>query len=203
MNRTRSGEITRVTKETKVFVKIDIDGSGKCDVNTGIGFLDHMIQQLSSHGLFDIKVSANGDTHVDDHHTNEDVGIAIGQALSKALGDRIGIRRFGHFLAPLDEALIQVVVDCSGRPHLSFDLDIPSQKVGTYDTELVKEFFAAVSSNSGLTLHINQLSGTNTHHIVEATFKSFARALRMATEIDPRRSSQIPSSKGVLEQAGS
>ena len=203
MNRTRSGEISRETKETKVFVKIDIDGSGKCDVSTGIGFLDHMIQQLSSHGLFDIKVSANGDTHVDDHHTNEDVGIAIGQALSKALGDRIGIKRFGHFLAPLDEALIQVVVDCSGRPHLSFDLDIPSQKVGTYDTELVKEFFAAVSSNSGLTLHIRQLSGTNTHHIVEASFKSFARALRMATEIDPRRSSQIPSSKGVLEQAGS
>ena len=203
MNRTRSGEISRVTKETKVFVKIDIDGSGQCDVNTGIGFLDHMIQQLSSHGLFDIKVNANGDTHIDDHHTNEDVGIAIGQALSKALGDRAGIKRFGHFLAPLDEALIQVVVDCSGRPHLSYDLNIPSQKVGTYDTELVKEFFAAVSSNSGLTLHIKQLSGTNTHHIVEASFKSFARALRMATEIDPRRSSQIPSSKGVLEQAGS
>ena len=203
MNRTRSGEISRVTKETDVFVHIDIDGSGKCDVSTGIGFLDHMIQQLSSHGLFDIKVSANGDTHVDDHHTNEDIGIAIGQALSKALGDRSGIKRFGHFLAPLDEALIQVVVDCSGRPHLSFDLDIPSQKVGTYDTELVKEFFAAVSSNSGLTLHIRQLAGTNTHHIVEASFKSFARALRMATEIDPRRSGQIPSSKGVLEQAGS
>ena len=202
MTRTRSGEISRVTKETNVFVQIDIDGSGKCDVSTGIGFLDHMIQQLSSHGLFDIKVSANGDTHIDDHHTNEDVGIAIGQALSKALGDRIGIKRFGHFLAPLDEALIQVVVDCSGRPHLSFDLDIPSQKVGTYDTELVKEFFAAVASNSGLTLHIKQLAGTNTHHIVEASFKSFARALRMATEIDPRRSSQIPSSKGVLEQAG-
>ena len=203
MNRTRSGEISRVTKETDVFVQIDIDGSGKCDVSTGIGFLDHMIQQLSSHGLFDIKVSANGDTHVDDHHTNEDIGIAIGQALSKALGDRSGIKRFGHFLAPLDEALIQVVVDCSGRPHLIFDLDIPSQKVGTYDTELVKEFFAGVSSNSGLTLHIRQISGTNTHHIVEASFKSFARALRMATEIDPRRSGQIPSSKGVLEQAGS
>ena len=202
MTRTRSGEVSRVTKETNVFVQIDIDGSGKCDVSTGIGFLDHMIHQLSSHGLFDIKVSANGDTHVDDHHTNEDVGIAIGQALSKALGDRVGIKRFGHFLAPLDEALIQVVVDCSGRPHLSFDLDIPSQKVGTYDTELVKEFFAAVASNSGLTLHIRQLAGTNTHHIVEASFKSFARALRMATEIDPRRSSQIPSSKGVLEQAG-
>ena len=202
MTRTRSGEISRVTKETKVFVQIDIDGSGQCDVSTGIGFLDHMIQQLSSHGLFDIKVSASGDTHIDDHHTNEDVGIAIGQALSKALGDRAGIKRFGHFLAPLDEALIQVVVDCSGRPHLSFDLDIPSQKVGNYDTELVKEFFAAIASNSGLTLHIRQLAGDNTHHIVEATFKSFARALRMATEIDPRRSSQIPSSKGVLEQAG-
>ena len=202
MTRTRSGEISRVTKETEVFVQIDIDGSGQCDVSTGIGFLDHMIQQLSSHGLFDIKVSASGDTHIDDHHTNEDVGIAIGQALSKALGDRAGIKRFGHFLAPLDEALIQVVVDCSGRPHLSFDLDIPSQKVGTYDTELVKEFFAAIASNSGLTLHIRQLAGDNTHHIVEATFKSFARALRMATEIDPRRSSQIPSSKGVLEQAG-
>ena len=202
MTRTRSGEISRVTKETEVFVQIDIDGSGQCDVSTGIGFLDHMIQQLSSHGLFDIKVSASGDTHIDDHHTNEDVGIAIGQALSKALGDRAGIKRFGHFLAPLDEALIQVVVDCSGRPHLSFDLDIPSQKVGTYDTELVKEFFAAIASNSGLTLHIRQLAGDNTHHIVEASFKSFARALRMATEIDPRRSSQIPSSKGVLEQAG-
>jgi len=202
MTRTRSGEIKRATKETDVFVQIDIDGSGKCDVNTGIGFLDHMIQQLSSHGLFDIKVRASGDTHIDDHHTNEDVGIAIGQALSKALGDRIGIKRFGHFLAPLDEALIQVVVDCSGRPHLSFDLDFPSQKVGTYDTELVKEFFAAIASNSGLTLHIKQLAGDNTHHIVEASFKSFARALRMATEIDPRRSSQIPSSKGVLEQAG-
>ncbi len=202
MSRTRSGEISRVTKETDVFVRIDIDGSGKCDVNTGLGFLDHMIQQLSSHGLFDIKVSANGDTHIDDHHTNEDIGIAIGQALSKALGDRLGIKRFGHFLAPLDEALIQVVVDCSGRPHLSFELDIPSQKIGTYDTELVKEFFAAVASNSGLTLHIRQLAGTNSHHIVEATFKSFARALRMSTEIDPRRSGQIPSSKGVLEQAG-
>ena len=202
MTKSRSGEISRVTKETEVFVQINIDGSGECDVSTGIGFLDHMIQQLSSHGLFDIKVRANGDTHVDDHHTNEDVGIAIGQALSKALGDRIGIKRFGHFLAPLDEALIQVVVDCSGRPHLSFDLDIPSQKVGTYDTELVKEFFAAIASNSGLTLHIKQLAGDNTHHIIEASFKSFARALRMATEIDPRRSSQIPSSKGVLEQAG-
>ena len=202
MKNPREGEVSRITKETDVFVQVKIDGSGKCNTNTGIGFLDHMIQQLSSHGLFDIEVKANGDTHIDDHHTNEDVGIAIGQAFSKALGDRVGIKRFGHFVAPLDEALIQVVVDCSGRPHLSFDLDIPAPKVGTYDTELVKEFFSAVVSNAGLTLHIRQLAGNNTHHIIEATFKSFARALRMATEIDSRRSSQIPSSKGVLEQAG-
>ena len=202
MKNSREGEISRITKETDVFVQIKIDGSGKCNTNTGIGFLDHMIQQLSSHGLFDIEVKATGDTHIDDHHTNEDVGIAIGQAFSKALGDRVGIKRFGHFVAPLDEALIQVVVDCSGRPHLSFDLDIPAPKVGTYDTELVKEFFSAVVSNAGLTLHIRQLAGNNTHHIIEATFKSFARALRMATEIDSKRSSQIPSSKGVLEQAG-
>ena len=202
MKNSREGEVSRITKETDVFVQIKIDGSGKCNTNTGIGFLDHMIQQLSSHGLFDIEVKANGDTHIDDHHTNEDVGIAIGQAFSKALGDRVGIKRFGHFVAPLDEALIQVVVDCSGRPHLSFDLDIPAPKVGTYDTELVKEFFSAVVSNAGLTLHIRQMAGNNTHHIIEATFKSFARALRMATEIDSKRSSQIPSSKGVLEQAG-
>ena len=202
MTRTRSGEISRVTKETEVFVQIDIDGTGKCDVNTGIGFLDHMIQQLSSHGLFDINVSANGDTHVDDHHTNEDVGIAIGQALSQALGDRSGINRFGHFVAPLDEALIQVALDCSGRPHLNYALDIPVAKVGTYDTELVKEFFVAIVNNSGLTLHLKQLEGSNSHHIIEATFKSFARALRMATEFDARREGNIPSSKGVLEQAG-
>ncbi len=202
MKKTREGEISRLTKETDVFVQLDLDGTGQCNANTGIGFLDHMIQQLSSHGLFDIEVRASGDTHIDDHHTNEDVGIAIGQALSKALGDRVGIKRFGHFLAPLDEALILVVVDCSGRPHLSFDLNIPSQKVGTYDTELVKEFFAALASNGGLTLHIKQIAGNNSHHIIEATFKAFARTLRMATEIDPRRSNQIPSSKGILEQAG-
>ena len=199
----RHGEIKRVTKETNVLVRINLDGSGKCKISSGVAFLDHMLHQLSSHGLFDLEIIAKGDTHIDDHHTNEDIGIALGQALSKALGDRSGIKRFGHFLAPLDEALIQAVVDCSGRPHLSFGLEMPSQKVGSYDTELVKEFFAAVSSNSGLTLHLKQLDGTNTHHIIEACFKSFARALRMATEIDPRRSSHIPSSKGVLEQAGS
>ena len=203
MKSLRQGEVHRVTKETDVFVRIDLDGTGKCKVDSGIGFLDHMLQQLSSHGLFDLEVSAKGDTHIDDHHTNEDVGIALGQALSKALGSRIGIHRFGHFFAPLDEALIQVVLDCSGRPHLSYELEIPTNKVGTYDTELVKEFFTAIVNNSGLTLHLRQIEGTNTHHIIEACFKSFARALRMATEIDPRRAGQIPSSKGVLEQAGS
>tara|TARA_Y100001968_G_scaffold331974_1_gene388523 strand:+ start:5279 stop:5887 length:609 start_codon:yes stop_codon:yes gene_type:complete len=198
----RKGEVHRITKETNVKVRINLDGSGECNVKTGVGFLDHMIQQISSHGLFDLEVIANGDTFIDDHHTNEDVGIAIGQALSKALGNRSGIHRFGHFIAPLDEALVQVVLDCSGRPHLTYELNIPVQKVGSYDTELVKEFFAAIVSNCGLTLHIKQMSGTNSHHIIEACFKSFARALRMATEFDSRREGTIPSSKGVLEQAG-
>ena len=202
MTSKRHGEVHRITKETDVLVRINIDGEGKCNVATGIGFLDHMLQQISSHGLFDLEVIANGDTYVDDHHTNEDVGIAIGQALSKALGNRSGIYRFGHFIAPLDEALIQVSLDCSGRPHLSYKLQIPVQKVGTYDTELVKEFFAALVNNSGLTLHIRQLEGRNSHHIIEACFKSFARALRIATEFDSRRDGAIPSSKGVLEQAG-
>ncbi len=202
MTKSRQAEIHRITKETDVFVRLNLDGSGKCKVATGIGFLDHMIQQLSSHGLFDLEVLATGDTHIDDHHTNEDVGIALGQALSKALGQKIGINRFGHFSAPLDEALIQVVLDCSGRPHLNFNLKLTTEKVGTYDTELVKEFFSAIVNNSGLTLHIIQIEGANTHHILEACFKSFARALRMAIEIDHRREGTIPSSKGVLEQAG-
>ena len=199
----RSGEVHRVTGETDVQVRVGLDGSGQCQVSTGVPFLDHMLHQISSHGLFDLQISASGDTHIDDHHTNEDVGIALGQALSQALGNRKGIHRFGHFLAPLDEALVQVAVDCSGRPHLSFGLTIPAQKIGSYDTELVKEFFVAVANNAGLTLHIRQLDGVNSHHIVEACFKAFARALRMATEIDPRRAGQVPSSKGVLEQAGS
>lgn len=198
----RQGEINRVTKETNVKVRLDLDGNGKCKVDTGIPFLEHMLHQLSSHGLFNLEISAKGDTHIDDHHTNEDVGIALGQALSQALGDRAGVTRFGHFVAPLDEALVQVVLDCSGRPHLSYGLKIPSQRIGTYETELVKEFFVAVVNNSGLTLHIQQLDGSNSHHIVEACFKAFARALRMATEYDPRRKGAIPSSKGILEQAG-
>jgi len=198
----RIGSIHRVTGETDVRVHLNLDGTGQCQACTGIGFLDHMLQQISSHGLIDLEIAATGDTHIDDHHTNEDVGIAFGQALSQALGERRGIHRFGHFLAPLDEALVQVALDCSGRPHLSYSLQIPAQKIGTFDTELVKEFFVAVANNAGLTLHLRQLEGVNSHHIVEAGFKAFARALRQAVEIDPRRAGSVPSSKGVLEQAG-
>ena len=199
----RVGDIHRVTGETDVRVHLGLDGTGACDLHTGVPFLDHMLHQLSSHGLLDLNITAKGDTHIDDHHTNEDVGIAVGQALALALGNRRGIVRFGHFTAPLDEALVQVVLDCSGRPHLSYGLQIPTQRIGRYDTELVKEFFVAVVNNSGMTLHIRQLDGSNSHHIVEACFKAFARALRMATEMDPRRAGEVPSSKGVLEQAGS
>jgi imidazoleglycerol-phosphate dehydratase len=157
-----------------------------------------MLHQIASHGLVDLEVQAQGDTHIDDHHTNEDVGITLGMALHQALGDRKGITRFGHFLAPLDEALVQVVLDFSGRPHLSYGLQIPSQRVGQYDTELVREFFVAVVNHSHMTLHLRQLDGLNSHHIIEASFKAFARSLRMAVEIDPRRAHLIPSSKGVL-----
>ena len=202
MTSQRQGEVNRVTNETKVKARLKLDGTGKCKVATGVAFLDHMLAQIASHGLIDIAIEAIGDTHIDDHHTNEDVGIAFGQALSQALGNRSGIHRFGHFVAPLDEALVQVVLDCSGRPNLNFGLKIPTQRIGTYDTELVKEFFVAVVNNSGLTMHIRQLDGTNSHHIVEACFKAFARALRMAIELDPRRGRSVPSSKGVIEQAG-
>jgi imidazoleglycerol-phosphate dehydratase len=199
----RGGSVRRTTGETDVQVNLGLDGSGRCTVNTGVPFLDHMLHQISSHGLIDLEIQARGDTHIDDHHTNEDVGIAFGQALAQALGDRRGIHRFGHFLAPLDEALVQVALDCSGRPHLSYDLQIPAPKIGSYDTELVKEFYVAVANNAGITLHIRQLDGVNSHHIVEACFKAFARALRQATEIDPRRGAgAVPSSKGVLERAG-
>ena len=196
----RKAEIKRKTNETDINLFLNIDGDGKSDIDTGIPFLDHMLHQLSSHGLFDLKIKADGDTHIDDHHTNEDVGIALGKAFSKALGDRKGINRFGHFSAPLDEALIQVTLDCSGRPHLSYNLDLKSSRIGNYDTELVREFFIAFVNNSGTTLHINQIQGVNSHHIVEACFKSFSRAIRMATEIDSRRTDSIPSSKGLLEK---
>ena len=194
----RTASISRTTKETDVQVSLNLDGQGRCTAATGIPFLDHMLQQIASHGLIDLDVQAKGDLHIDDHHTNEDVGITLGQALKQALGDRKGIVRFGHFLAPLDEALVQVSLDFSGRPHLSYGLDIPTQRVGTYDTQLVREFFVAIANNSLMTLHIRQLDGINSHHIIEASFKAFARSLRMAVEIDPRRANAIPSSKGVL-----
>lgn len=194
----RTASVHRKTGETDVQVSLNLDGQGQCQVNTGVPFLDHMLHQISSHGLIDLEISAVGDIEIDDHHTNEDVGITLGQALSKALGDRKGIVRFGHFLAPLDEALVQVTLDFSGRPHLSYGLDIPTQRVGSYDTQLVREFFVAVVNHSQMTLHIRQLDGINSHHIIEATFKAFARAMRMAIEIDPRRAHLIPSSKGVL-----
>jgi imidazoleglycerol-phosphate dehydratase len=194
----RAASVKRTTGETDVTVILNIDGVGTCKAGTGIPFLDHMMHQLSAHGLIDLDVQSIGDLAIDDHHTNEDVGITLGQALGKALGDRKGIVRFGHFIAPLDEALIQVSLDFSGRPYLSYGLQIPTQRVGNYDTQLVREFFVAVCNHAQMTLHIRQLEGINSHHIIEATFKAFARALRMAVEIDPRRTGAIPSSKGVL-----
>ena len=194
----RAAAVHRATKETDVRVNLNLMGSGHCHAVTGVPFLDHMLDQIASHGLIDLDVTATGDIEIDDHHTNEDVGITLGQALAQALGDRRGINRFGHFIAPLDEALVQVTLDFSGRPHLSYGLQIPTQRVGTYDTQLVREFFVAVVNHSQMTLHIRQLDGINSHHIIEATFKAFARALRMAIEIDPRRADSVPSSKGVL-----
>ncbi len=194
----RTATVKRTTKETDVTVTVNLDGTGTCQAHTGIPFLDHMLHQIASHGLIDLDVAATGDVEIDDHHTNEDVGITLGQAFTQALGDRKGINRFGHFVAPLDEALIQVALDFSGRPHLSYGLNLPTQRVGTYDTQLVREFFVAFANNSLMTLHIRQLDGINSHHIIEATFKALARSLRMAVEIDPRRAGTIPSSKGVL-----
>jgi len=194
----RIATVSRKTGETDVQVTVNLDGTGQCVAKTGVPFLDHMLHQIASHGLFDLDVQAIGDYEIDDHHTNEDVGITLGMALHKALGDRKGIVRFGHFVAPLDEALIQVALDFSGRPHLSYGLQIPTQRVGTYDTQLVREFFVAIVNHAQMTLHIRQLDGINSHHIIEATFKAFARSLRMAVEIDPRRAHTVPSSKGVL-----
>ena len=194
----RIASVHRTTGETDVHVTINLDGTGICKVSTGIPFLDHMLHQIASHGLYDLDIQAKGDLEIDDHHTNEDVGITLGQALFQALGNKKGIVRFGNFLAPLDEALVQVALDFSGRPHLSYGLEIPTQRVGTYDTQLVREFFVALVNHSQMTLHIRQLDGINSHHIIEATFKAFARAMRIAVEIDPRRTETIPSSKGVL-----
>jgi imidazoleglycerol-phosphate dehydratase len=194
----RTAKVHRKTGETDVTVALNLDGTGKGHINTGIPFLDHMLHQICSHGLIDLDIQATGDLHIDDHHTNEDVGIVLGQALGQALGDRKGIARFGHFVAPLDESLVQVALDFSGRPYLVYKLVIPNQRVGHYDTELVREFFQAVVNHAQMTLHIRPLESGNSHHIIEASFKAFARALRMAIEIDPRRASVIPSSKGIL-----
>jgi imidazoleglycerol-phosphate dehydratase len=196
----RVAVVKRSTKETSVEVRVNLDGTGQCIANSPVGFLNHMLDQIASHGLFDVYVNAQGDTWIDDHHTVEDIALAFGSAFSQALGDRKGIHRFGEFSAPLDEALTHVVLDLSGRAHLSCDLTIPSQKIGNFDTELVEHFFMSFANTSGTTLHIRQLAGKNSHHIVEATFKAFARALRRATEYDERRRGQVASSKGVLTQ---
>jgi imidazoleglycerol-phosphate dehydratase len=197
----RTGTVKRETKETKINLTINIDGTGKCHSKSQIPFLDHMMDQLASHGLFDVHLEAEGDTWIDDHHTNEDIALALGTALSQALGDRKGINRFGCFSAPLDEALVEVVLDLSGRPHLSCSLDLPTERIGTYETQLVEHFFQSLVNTSGMTLHIRQLDGKNSHHLVEATFKAFARALRIACEVDERRAGTIASSKGVLTQS--
>jgi len=194
----RTATVQRKTGETDVCIFLDLDGRGKGAIATGIPFLDHMLHQICSHGLIDLDVQATGDLEIDDHHTNEDVGITLGQALSQALGDRKGIVRFGHFIAPLDEALVQVVLDFSGRPYLVYELDIPTPRVGNYDTQLVREFYQGLVNHAQMTLHVRQMAGINSHHIIEASFKAFARALNMAVAIDPRRGGVIPSSKGVL-----
>ncbi|MFN8497734.1 MAG: imidazoleglycerol-phosphate dehydratase HisB [Anaerolineae bacterium] len=194
----RVATVERATAETSVSVSLALDGAGAADVSTGVGFFDHMLVLLAHHSLMDVTVRAQGDTHVDDHHTVEDVGIALGQALLQALGPRSGIRRYGHAITPMDEALALVALDLSGRPTLAFDAAFPSAKIGTFDTELVREFFNALAVNSRMTLHVRVLAGVNSHHIAEAVFKGFGHALRDAIAADPRRSG-IPSTKGSLE----
>ena len=194
---TRTAHVERTTGETSIALDIDLDGQGRASVSTGVGFFDHMLDAFSRHSLIDLDLKATGDTHVDDHHTVEDTGIALGDALNKALSDRAGIRRFGDALVPLDEALVMASIDLSGRGELFWDVDIVPQKVGTFDTELGQEFFMGLARNAGATLHLRLVCGSNAHHILEATFKACARALRMAVESDPRVSG-VPSTKGVL-----
>ena len=194
----RTGTVDRKTKETAISVAVDLDGSGRSQIATGIGFLDHMLDQLSRHSLIDLKVEAKGDLHIDFHHTTEDTGICIGEAVAKALGDRTGIRRWGEATVPMDETLTRVALDASNRPYLIWKVSFSKPKLGEMDTELFKEWFQAFAQNAGLTLHIENLYGENNHHIVESCFKGLARALRQAIEIDPRKSDAIPSTKGVL-----
>ncbi len=194
----RRAEISRKTAETEISVKINLDGTGTYDNRTGVGFFDHMLDQLARHSLIDMEISAKGDLHIDDHHTVEDTGIALGQALSEALGDKRGIRRYGECHLPMDEALVRCALDLSGRAYLSWGVDMPAPKIGTFDTELVREFFQAFAGNGGITLHVDRIHGFNSHHIAEAAFKSVARALRLAVERDPRKSDAVPSTKGTL-----
>ncbi|HET6158108.1 MAG TPA: imidazoleglycerol-phosphate dehydratase HisB [Dongiaceae bacterium] len=194
----RQGKVERKTKETEIAVAVDLDGSGKSEISTGIGFLDHMLDQLSRHSLIDIKLKAKGDLHIDFHHTTEDTGICIGEAVAKALGERKGIRRWGEATVPMDETLTRVALDASNRPYLIWKVNFSKPKLGEMDTELFKEWFQAFAQNAGLTLHIENLYGENNHHIVESCFKGLARALRQAIEIDPRKSDAVPSTKGVL-----
>ncbi|AHM04642.1 Imidazoleglycerol-phosphate dehydratase [Roseibacterium elongatum DSM 19469] len=194
----RSAQITRKTAETDITVEIDLDGSGRYDNRTGVGFFDHMLDQLARHALIDMTISAEGDLHIDDHHTVEDVGITLGQALTQAMGDKRGIRRYGACLLPMDDALVRAALDLSGRPYLVWNVAFPTQKIGTFDVELVREFFQALSTHGGLTLHVDALHGLNSHHIAEAAFKAVARALRDALDSDPRKSDAIPSTKGSL-----
>ncbi|RBI74679.1 imidazoleglycerol-phosphate dehydratase HisB [Roseovarius sp. TE539] len=194
----RNATVTRKTAETDISVGIALDGTGAYDNATGIGFFDHMLDQLARHALIDVTVRCIGDTHIDDHHSVEDVGIALGQALAEALGDKRGIRRYGACLLPMDDALVRAALDLSGRPYLVWKVEMPTERIGAFDTELVREFFQAVCTHGGITLHVEALNGINSHHIAEAAFKAVAQALRMAVETDQRKRDAIPSTKGTL-----
>lgn len=196
----RKATIERKTAETNISVSISLDGTGKYDNQTGVGFFDHMLDQLSRHALIDMTIRAEGDLHIDDHHTVEDVGIALGKALAEALDDKRGIRRYGSSMLVMDDTLVRAALDMSGRAHLVWKVDFTAQKIGTFDTELVREFFTAFAMNAGMNLHIERLDGINSHHIAEASFKAVARALRDALEIDPRKADAIPSTKGTLSE---
>lgn len=194
----RSASVKRDTKETQIEVEINLDGSGKSDLQIGVPFLEHMLDQIARHGMFDLSIKATGDLEIDDHHTVEDIGITLGQALSKALGDKKGIRRYAHAYVPLDEALSRVVIDCSGRPGLEYHTEYPRARVGEFDVDLIYEFFQGLINHAMLTVHIDNVRGRNAHHIAETIFKAFGRALRIAVEIDPRQEGVIPSTKGSL-----
>lgn len=194
----RKGAVARQTKETNIEVGLDLDGSGVSDISTGVGFFDHMLDQLARHSLIDLTVRAEGDRHIDDHHTVEDVGIALGQALAIALGDKKGLARYADCLLPMDETLTRVALDVSGRPFLVFRTEFPTERIGSFDAQLVREFFQAFAGSAGLTLHIETLYGVNSHHIAESCFKGVARALKAAVAIDPRQAGRVPSTKGAL-----